>query len=322
MALGRISDSLSYAFLVERSTRLQVTLRTLQERIASGRRLIDLEDDPLAAAQAARFDASLGALAQYAASSRFGIDVLAAQDDALGEAQQLLVRAEEIATQQATGLVSAAERAAAREEVRGLLQAMTALGNAELAGRRLFGGLALEAPAPFADPETPGYQAATAYSGSTQELSVKIGSDASERVRVSTRGDQVFQSALQALQDLDAALAAPGGDVAGTLAGLAAGRGRAPRTHDAGRGRRGARARRPGARRRRRPGGDRVEPGPDPGGARSAPHRGRADRPHQPGEPAEDLKPAPPPADIPGGDRRFPGDAGPDTEVGRGDPRR
>jgi flagellar hook-associated protein 3 FlgL len=225
MALTRIADGLTYAFLTDRANRLQVQLRVLQEQVASGRRLIDAEDDPLGAAQAARADASLAALGQYEESSRFGAEVLGAQDDALGEAEQLLVRAEEIATQQATGLVSAAERAAAREEVHGLLQALTAAANNELAGRRLFGGLALDAPAPFADPDAPGYTPATAYGGSTQDFWVKVGSGAGERVRVTTRGDQVFSSALQALQDLETALATPGADVAATLAGLAAGRG-------------------------------------------------------------------------------------------------
>jgi flagellar hook-associated protein 3 FlgL len=223
MALSRVSDAQSFAFFVERAHRLEVSIRRLQEQVASGRRLIDPEDDPLGAGQAARFAASLAALDQYEASSRFGSDVLGAEDKALGEAEQLLIRAEEIATQQASSLLSPDEREAAREEVHGLLQALTALGNTELAGRRVFAGLALDAPQPFADPDSPGYTAATAYGGSTQEFSVKIGSGPGERVRVTTRGDQVFTSALQALEALETALATETG-IPGTLAALAAGR--------------------------------------------------------------------------------------------------
>src|SRR5262249_53292799 len=145
--------------------------------------------------------------------------VLGAEDDALGNAQQLLVRAREIATQQASGLLGPGERTAAAEEVHGLLQGLTALGNSELAGRRLFGGLALDAPAPFTDPDATGYDPSTAYVGSTQQFSIATGTSASETVRISTRGDTVFGAGLTALPALDTALA-KSGNAAGTLAGL------------------------------------------------------------------------------------------------------
>jgi flagellar hook-associated protein 3 FlgL len=224
MGLSRVSDAQTFAFFVDRSNRIQASIHTLQQQIASGQRITTPEDDPLAAGITARLDGTLAALGQYGQSSKFGSDVLGAEDQTLGDAEQSMVRAEEIATQQASSLNTPEERAAAAEEVHGLLQSLTADGNSEFAGRRIFGGLALDAPQPFADPDTPGYTAATAYSGSTQDFSVKIGSGAGERVRITTQGDTVFQSSLQALQDLETALRTPGGDVAGTLAGLKAGR--------------------------------------------------------------------------------------------------
>jgi flagellar hook-associated protein 3 FlgL len=223
MAISRVSDAQTFAFLTERAGRLQVQIRDLQEQIASGRRLHRPEEDPLGAGRAVVLGSSLAALGQYEESSRFGAEVLAAQDEALGQAELLLVRAEEIATQQASGLLGPAERAAAREEVHGLLDGLTVIANGELAGRRIFGGLALGAPAPFADPDAPGYSAATAFGGSTEEFWVKVGGDATDRVRLSTRGDRVFSDALTAVEALETALAT-GGDVAATLAGLAQGR--------------------------------------------------------------------------------------------------
>jgi flagellar hook-associated protein 3 FlgL len=223
MAITRISDAQTFAFLTTRTGRLQVDIATLQEQIASGKRLVSPDQDPLGAADVVRANASLAALAEQTRSSRFGSDILGAEDDALGQAGDALVRAQEIATQQASSLLSPSERAAAREEVHGLLQALTALGNSEHAGRRLFGGLALDAPAPFADPDTPGYTAATAYTGSTAEFEVKIGNGSTDRVRLSTQGDQVFGTALQALESLETALAT-NGDVRPTLASLEQGR--------------------------------------------------------------------------------------------------
>jgi flagellar hook-associated protein 3 FlgL len=222
MAITRVPDAQIYDLLQRRSGRLQVTLESLQEQIATGRKLLEPQQNPLDSAQVVRHESDLAALSQYRESSRFGSDILGAQDEALQDAKNIIVRAEEIATQQASDL-NATERQAAIEEVHALLEALTTDGNAELGGRRLFGGMVLNGAPPFADPNGAGYTAATAYSGTVQEFYAKIGSSSSERVRLSTRGDQVFGSALVALEALETALRT-NGNVAGTLAGLATGR--------------------------------------------------------------------------------------------------
>ena len=225
MTISRVSDAQSFSLLVDRTGQLQVSLQTLEQEVSSGKRLFTPDDDPVGAATVTRAQSSLAALAQYGSGSSFGTEVLGAEDTALGEAQQILVRGEEIATQQASTLLSPGERAAAREEVHGLLEGLTALGDSEHAGRRIFGGLALDAAAPFvavpADLST--YDPSKAYTGSAQEFSVKTGGTSSERVRITTRGDTVFQSSLQALKNLWTALDT-NGDTAGTLAGLSAAR--------------------------------------------------------------------------------------------------
>ena len=222
MAISRVTDAQTFALLTERSNRLQVTIQELEDQVASGRRLLHPEQDPLGATDVVRHGASLAALAQYRNTASFGANALGAEDKVLEDAKDLMVRAEQIATEQASSL-NAPGRATALEEVHGLLRGLTVLANTELAGRRLFGGLALDSPAPFADPDSAGYSAATAYSCSAQEFSVKIGSTANERVRVSTRGDTVFQAALAGLDALQTALAS-NGDVAATLPGLGQGR--------------------------------------------------------------------------------------------------
>ena len=226
MTISRLSDAQSFSLLAQRTGQLQVSLQTLEQEVASGKRLFTPDDDPLAAAAATRARSALAALGQYGSASGFGTEVLGAEDDALGQGEQVLVRAEEIATQQASSLLSPGERAAAREEVHGLLEALTTLGNTELGGRRIFAGLALDtAAAPFAavpeDAST--YDPSAAYTGSTQEFSVKVGGASTERVRITTRGDAVFTSSLRALKNLWTALDT-NGDAGGTLAELAAGR--------------------------------------------------------------------------------------------------
>ncbi len=215
MTVSRVGDASTFTLLTARAGRLQVTLRTLQDQIATGHRVLAPDDDPLAAGGIVRANANLAALAQYEESARFGADVLGAQDDVLAEANAVLVCSEELATQQANVTIGDAERAAAAEEAHGLLQALIALGNAEFAGRRLFGGLALDADAPF--------DATGTWQGSPVAAEVRIGPGAADRVRVTTRGDTIFADAIAGLQALEDALRNDG-DVAATLDQLAAGR--------------------------------------------------------------------------------------------------
>ena len=220
----RISDNQRADYVQARLMRLQVDLRVLQEQLVSGRRLVRPEDGPLDAAVVVRSSARLSALDGQRQAAALGVQVLHAQDEALGEASAVLVRAEELATQFASGLYSPAQRTAAREEVHGLLQELVAIANGSFAGRRLWSGLALDAPPPFLDPDTPGWTAASAFTGSTYEFEVQVDAEAADRVRVGTRGDTVFTAALQALETLETALAT-NASVTPALDSLAAARG-------------------------------------------------------------------------------------------------
>ncbi len=218
--ISRIADIQIFDQLRTQATGIEATLATLQGEVSSGKRFQTADADPLAAGEVLRTTTTLGALAQYTSSVQFGLSVLGAEDSALADAVQIMTRAQEIATEQANGTVTASDRAAAAEEVHGLLQALTSIGNTELSGRRLFGNLALDAPPPFTSPDASGYDPTAAYTGPTQEFSIKVGSSASERVRISTSGDAVFTSSLVALQNLENALGNPNNDVAGTILAL------------------------------------------------------------------------------------------------------
>jgi len=223
MAIDRVSDSQAFTLLNRRVASLQAAIRDLTDQIGSGQRFTRPEQDPLGAGQVVRYGGELSSLTGFTETTSFGREVLGVEDQALGDAYNIMVRAEEIATQQANGTLSAQDRLASREEVHGLLESLTSTGNTEFLGRRVFAGLAQDVPAPFADPNGAGYSAATAFVGSTQEFSVKIGSTSAERVRITTRGDQVFTTALSALQSLENTLAT-NGNAAGDLTALAQGR--------------------------------------------------------------------------------------------------
>ena len=109
---------------------------------------------------------------------------------------------------------------AAAEEVHGLLQQLTALGNTNLAGRYVFAALAPvdSSPTPFGDPDQTGYDP-TAYNGPTQPFSINVGAGVGQTVRLTTPGNQVFTAGLTALSTFETTLRA-GGAVAGSLDAL------------------------------------------------------------------------------------------------------
>lgn len=211
MSVLRISDSLAFSGLTQQLMQLQVQIRDVEDQITSGQRVNSPDDDPVGAAQIVRLDGNLDALGQYDQSTSFGKDVLTSQDDALGQANDLLTRAQEIATEMSSGAVTQDQRNAAAEEVHGLLQQLTALGNTNLAGRYVFASLAPTdaSPTPFDDPDQAGYDP-TAYHGSTQPFSITVGAGVGQTVRLTTSGNQVFTSGLVALNTLETTLRAGG----------------------------------------------------------------------------------------------------------------
>jgi flagellar hook-associated protein 3 FlgL len=185
--------------------RLQVRLAAGQETVSTQKRLREPSDDPAAVARAHRLRGEVSALDALRDGVGFGIAALGAQDDALGQADAILTRAREIATQQASGLTSTTARQQASQEVAELERGLLALGNTSIAGRHVFGGLAAGA-APFASFDAPGFDPTAAYSGPSAPFTIRIGTD--ETLRVTTPGDQVFGGAIVALDDLRQTLAA------------------------------------------------------------------------------------------------------------------
>jgi flagellar hook-associated protein 3 FlgL len=135
----------------------------------------------------------------------FGTAVLGAEHDALDQAESLLVRAREIASQQAGGLASTQSRQQAAAEVAEIERGLIALANTRVDGRYVFAGLASGTP-PFAALDDLGFDPLNPYSGGADPFVVRT-SDAST-TRLTTPGDQVFGSSIAALDELRQTLAA------------------------------------------------------------------------------------------------------------------
>jgi flagellar hook-associated protein 3 FlgL len=201
----RVSDLQTFSRLSTNFGRLRTRVEELNEQATTGLRLNRPSDDPAGAGVVVRSLSVVESLAQDTRAVNFARSFLTAQDGVLEDAGNVITRAREIAVQHSNDLFSDSERAAAAAEVHALLEALVALGNAELGGRRLFSaGEDATGAAPFTDPNDPAFDPANPYNGSATPLEVEIGSG--ELIRTTTPGDQVLGSAIVALADLETQL--------------------------------------------------------------------------------------------------------------------
>jgi len=204
MAITRVSDSLQFSILSQRLNQIQLQIKTVNDQITTGQKLQTPDQDPVGAAEVVRLDGDMSALTGYDQAAQFGRDVLSKQDDDLGQVNDILTRAQEIAQEFGNDLVTQDQRNVAASDVHGLLKAVTQIANGTIFGRQVYAALQPESGAsPFADPDTTGYDPTAAYSGPTDPFSVRIASAAADTVQLTTPGDQVFTSTLVALSDLE-----------------------------------------------------------------------------------------------------------------------
>lgn len=206
--VSRVSDFQTSSLVLANLRRLQVKLQAVNEQATTGFRVNRPSDDPAGAGTVLRSFSTMNALNQDDRATGFAHGFLSAQDGVLGEAGDVITRAREIATQQANGVASDADRAAAASEVHALLEALVGLGNSDMGGRWLFssGTDVVPGAEPFTDPNDPSFDPANPYTGSATPLQVQIG--AGQLVRVTTTGSDVFGTAIAALDDLKSRLQA------------------------------------------------------------------------------------------------------------------
>ncbi len=182
---------------------LQSNLRainTAQAQVSSGLRIARSSDDPAAAASVMRSGGSLRALDQYKKNITTASTRVSAEETAVNSLNDLMTRAKEIATSQASDTANASTRAAAKTEVGALMDQAIQLGNTKFGDEFLFGGVQSQT-APF-DPTQPGFTAAAPTGERLVEAS------ANQLLKSTHNGAQVFldSGALAALKQLSDAL--------------------------------------------------------------------------------------------------------------------
>lgn len=189
--------------LLARSSTAIVHIQSAQQRvldaqydIASGSSVTVGSDDPVAAGQSLRMQASLDRIDTWIANIDLAEGRQNAMDSALQEMSDLLTSASTIANQGASSATTSADSLAAlAAEVEALTTRLQAIANSESAGSFLFGGTASsEPPFVFSGDDT-------TYRGTTSAQTVAI--TGTQSTEMTLPGQSIFLSPVNAFDTLN-----------------------------------------------------------------------------------------------------------------------
>lgn len=163
---------------------------SLQQQVASGRRIERPSDDPTAALRILPLQNDLRNLTQMTdnvALARESLDTGAAS---LEDGSSILQRVRELTMQAANGTMAAGDRASIGDEMDQLLQQLVGIGNSRRGDRFLFGGTESGVP-PFEIVDGPG-GTRVEYRGNQQRLEIDVAPGVKTGLNVA--GDAIFQS--------------------------------------------------------------------------------------------------------------------------------
>ncbi|MBJ7455479.1 MAG: flagellar hook-associated protein FlgL [Thermoleophilia bacterium] len=126
---------------------LEGTYRSLSEtqrQVATGKRVLSPSDDPVGIALALGLRRDQGATEAWGRNIDDSLTWMSTTDRALGQALEVVQRAQELAVQGGNGTLSSASRALIAAEVETLKSQFVEIGNSSIGGRFIFGGTATD----------------------------------------------------------------------------------------------------------------------------------------------------------------------------------
>jgi flagellar hook-associated protein 3 FlgL len=183
----RIATSQMFDRPLSRMSQLGARADAAQTQIATGNKLAAPSSDPAAYLRLQTIRRASADDAAYGANIATAQTILAEGDTALDSVESQLQRAQELATQAATGTLSDANRAAIGKELASIRDSLLALANSrDVRGQPLFGGATGDAAFVEAADGT------VSYAGTGEPAAIPIGENSS--VQASVTGDRVFAS--------------------------------------------------------------------------------------------------------------------------------
>lgn len=127
--ISRVSHGLQTLTLLQNLRQNSMRLFAEQQRLSSGKQLLSVSDDPIAASNIARLQKQRENQNQILTNLRHADGQLSAADSALTDVADLLIQASRIASEQAGSLQSTEERAAQATVVASLIDQLRNIGN-------------------------------------------------------------------------------------------------------------------------------------------------------------------------------------------------
>ena len=145
----RVTNALVSRSITRRLLENQRLLAESQERVATGKKVRKMSDDPTAGSAIMQTSGQLRAIEQYRRNVNAIGSRVDAEESALDQITQLMTRAKELGIGQLGATANAASRDAAAAEVRQLFGQALQIGNQRFGDEYLFGGNTAQDHAPF-----------------------------------------------------------------------------------------------------------------------------------------------------------------------------
>jgi len=173
------------------------SVNTALQQLSTGRRVLQLSDDPSASANMVRSLASSANVDRYTSNTTNVLARLQTADSALSTVVTSLNQAITLGTNGANGTNNATNRQQIATQVQGILTTVISQANTSYQGSYLFAGTASDTPPFVADSTSPtGYT----YVGNSGVNTAQVGD--SMTVPTNTPGDQIFSSGANVIASL------------------------------------------------------------------------------------------------------------------------
>lgn len=184
----RISTVTMFEQSMTSLNRQQSDLLRVSQQIASGRRVVNPSDDPMAASRAIGVDQALATTEQYSASRVSARNSLSQTESIIHSVADAITSAKGLLIQASSDTLSDANRASIASELKGVYETLVGQANAtDGNGRYLFGGFQDNAP-PFIRTA----EGNVVYNGDTSPREQRV--DSSRLMPVTETGAAIFQS--------------------------------------------------------------------------------------------------------------------------------
>src|SRR5690554_1657018 len=184
----RISTLAIYNQNISSMNRQQAEFMKIGQQIASGKRIVNISDDPQAMTQAINISQSKAVSSQFS-DARVGVrNALSQEESVLNTVNDVYSRAKTLMVQASSDTLADADRASVASELRGLYESLIGLVNTRDGnGRYLFGGYQ-DDTAPFVRDADGNVN----YVGNPEVREQQV--DGERRMAVGHSGDKIFRS--------------------------------------------------------------------------------------------------------------------------------